>query len=371
MQINFTDDIKESTMNILVKNASNNLQKLLSHYDIPQKELAAEYHVSTVTISSYVNGKKMMPYNFLMYLRKKFNISFDDFLFTEISFTEMSTIQDLDEPVSKDNDNSRYLGSYVLYYLDSSGYKNITDKTASDSLLYGLLCIYDNSRIQESSDLNCFAILGIRDKETAYSLNNKLNTSLRNSHGSSVDSFIKHHIMNNNGLEKNLYSGDVSFTNNNIFLTLDRPGRDKALIILHRPPIQKEKYIGGLGAINSVAKGYDLMPCCQFIGLSRYNLCLSEEELHRSLLLGFPEVSAVEETKFMIAEYKKLFNDYKEYHDVRTDQQKEITLRTYNERFMRRFIENNILRFGKISAQEDDKFYHMLKHSTSKTSDNF
>lgn len=125
---------------------------------------------------------------------------------------------------------------------------------------------------------------------------------------------------------------------------------DKTILIFHRVDSNKPQYIGGIGTINSVSKGRERMPVVQFMGLSRYPLSMSIEEIHHCLLLNYPTFNAESETAEMIRNFKALCVDSSEaIREGFSEYEKAIIVRSTLERFIKKSLERNMFRYGKIS----------------------
>ena len=128
----------------------------------------------------------------------------------------------------------------------------------------------------------------------------------------------------------------------------------------------KTNYAGGIGTINSISKGRERTPVVQFMGLSRYPLSLSIEEIHRALLLDSPSYDVGKEADDLTATFKLLYLDSpgeKERPDF-TDHQKSLIIRATLERSIRKNMERNMFRYAKISERDDDEWYHAVKRSS-------
>ena len=91
---------------------------------------------------------------------------------------------------------------------------------------------------------------------------------------------------------------------------------------------------------------------------------MSEEEIHHKLLLDYPTFEADPEmVDEMIMNFKALYADpngaiYEQFSEY----QKAVMVRSTLERFVKKSLERNMFRYGKISgATDDDQWYHAIK----------
>ena len=113
-----------------------------------------------------------------------------------------------------------------------------------------------------------------------------------------------------------LYQGTVKITSGHVYLTLDYGEKDHAFIILHRPDGTGKYYIGGLGAMVSTSKGRTSFPCMQTLGVSRFNMDISEEEIARKLLLGYPSIKPGDKCEPLLKLIKQLYQKRLEYDNI-------------------------------------------------------
>ena len=144
---------------------------------------------------------------------------------------------------------------------------------------------------------------------------------------------------------------------------------DKALLILPWIDSSSKPYIGGIGTINSVSKGRERMPVIQLIGVSRYTLGLSVEEIHHSLLLDQPTFEVDSKTlDELIMNFKALYVDSNSAMVNFSEYQKAIFVKSMIEQIVRKSLERNVFRYGKVSGTDDDLFYHGLKDASIRSS---
>ena len=341
----------------LIPTVASNLKKLMETQQINQKILSKQTGYSEAAISKYVTEKQFPTIDFLFELKRLYDISIDDFLSKEISENEMvksidkSELERAEEILYK-----KFCGTYFVYYFDTSNYKGRDNNSPSESLVYGILHIYETKTNLDKSDYSCIALLGIKNRQKASSIKTTFESL-----GSykDIENFIKNDP--DDSLSNKVYYGGFEFSNSHAFITLAHDRKDKALIILHRVNTNKKEYIGGIGTINSVSKGREAMPTLQFIAVSRYEISLSDEEIHHNLLLSYPTFKADNEAKELIALFKNLYLSTNSETEDLSELQKQLNIKVNLERYIKKSLESNMFRYGKISNRDDEAWYKLLK----------
>ncbi|MBQ8330237.1 MAG: helix-turn-helix transcriptional regulator [Lachnospiraceae bacterium] len=348
----------------LAEITSSNLKKLISHHDLTQKDLADILCVAPASMTDYCKGRRTLGTEHLLVLKKHFDISIDDFLTKSITppavtVVPRSTVIDKE----KMETYHKYCAAYYMYYFDTSKSKGRDLLPPKQSLHYGILYIYENPTSLDEPEFCCAAVLGISKREDVTRIKEKLDEM------KDPERVIDHIGKNYDSMA---YYGDFSLTQYHAFVSINHASTDKALLIFHRVDNNKPEYIGGFGTINSVSKGREHTPVIQFIGISRYPLSLSEEEIHYKLLLDYPTFEADPEmVDEMIMNFKALYADpngaiYEQFSEY----QKAVMVRSTLERFVKKSLERNMFRYGKISgATDDDQWYHAIKAASVKSSD--
>ena len=326
-----------------------NLKKLIERNGLTQRELAELVGVAPATMTDYCRGRRLPTVEFLVELKKRYGISIDEFLTQSIPAGD-SSFGETDEHAL--TTYRKYCGIYYVYYFDTSKLKGRDSLNSRESLLYGILCIYETRSLIGRPRYNCAAILGFHDRINAASVKAKLE-------GMDDPSQMVEYI--DREYEKTAYYGDFEMSQEHAFISMTHANTDKALLILHRVDNNKKNYTGGIGTINSISKGRERMPVIQFMGISRHALSLSTEEVHHRLLLNYPAFSAGEETDGMIKTFKNLYMTQDEPSRGFTDYQKFVMVQSTLEWYIRKILERNMFRYGKISEQDDDDWYHCIK----------
>lgn len=332
---------------------SANLKRLIAQKNTTQKELANKLNVAQASMTDYCRGRRIPNVEFFLALKNLYDISIDDFLTKSINPSANAL------PVRNSMTDSnmlttyqKYCGIFYVYYFDTSKYKGRDSQPPRDSVHYGVLFIYENPSSLAVSEYSCAAILGIHDREKATRIKNTME-------GIKEPSGILDYI--DRLYPQTAYYGDFELTQEHAFISMKHTNTDRMLLILHRIDNNKPNYIGGIGTVNSVSKGRERAPVVQFIGVSRYPLSISVEEIHHSLLLNYPNFKAENETEEMIRNFKALYVDSEGSGQDFSEYQKSIVVRSTLERYIKKSLERNMFRYGKISERDDDEWYHGIK----------
>ena len=347
----------------LAEIVSSNLKKLIAQNGITQKDLADMLCVAPASMTDYCKGRRILGTEHLVTLKKYFDISIDDFLTKSITPAAVAIPQrNTGFDKEKMETYHKYCASYFMYYFDTSKSKGRDLLPPKDSLLYGVLYIYENPTSLEVPEFSCAAILGIGNRDEVTRVKTELD---RMGDPEKVIDYI------GRGYESMAYYGDFTLSQFHAFVSMNHASTDKALLIFHRVDNNKPEYIGGIGTINSVSKGREHMPVIQFLGISKYPLSMSAEEIHHNLLLDYPTFEADGEmVDEMIMNFKALYADPSDaIKEGFSEYQKAIMVRSTLERFVKKSLERNMFRYGKISGTtDDDQWYHAIKAASIKCS---
>ena len=336
----------------LCESVAENLRKLIQRNKISQKELADRVGVTAASMTDYCKGRRLPTVEFMVALKKLYGISIDEFLTQSISIKEnVSRGKEHETDASTLTTFRKYCGTYFVYYFDTSKLKGRDTLIPRDSLLYGILCIYETPSFIDIPHYGCAAVLGLHEREMAATVKKKLE-ELRQP--SEIRTFIGREYPNS------AYFGDFELSQEHAFVSMSHANTDKALLILHRVDNNKENYTGGIGTVNSVSKGRERMPVVQFMGISRYPLSLSAEEIHHKLLLDYPTFHAEAETEEMIRTFRTLYAAEGNSRYEFSEYQKSVMVQSTLERYIRKSLERNMFRYGKISELDDDDWYHSI-----------
>ena len=334
-----------------------NLKKLIARNGLTQKELAEKTGVTAASMTDYCRGRRLPTAEFFVALKRNYGISIDEFLTRGISVSRSRPSDEEEETSRKGTTTYRkYCGVYNVYYFDTARLKGRDTLSSRDSLLYGVLCVYETPSSLGLPHYGCEAVLGFHDRDRAAALKEKLE-------GMRQPSEIVEHI----GREyaATAYHGDFEMSREHAFISMTHAETDKVLMIFYRVDSNKKNYTGGIGTINSVTKGRERMPVIQFIGISRHPLLLSAEEIHHRLLLDVPAFRLEDETEEIINTFKKLYLDDEGPGYRFSEHQKAVVVQSTLERMIRKCLERNLFRYAKISEEDDDDWYHGIKDAAA------
>ena len=347
----------------LARIASSNMLRLLKQTRLTQKEMAKKLGVAPASMTDYCKGRRLPNMEFFVALKEQFGISIDEFVTKDLTPSDTLAppkAQVFDQQLLETY--KKYCCSQFLYYFDTSKTKGRDIQAPRDSVLYGILYIYENPDSTEVPEFKCAAILGIDDRDEVSRLKSKLDKI-------KDPGKILEYISSN--YESAAYYGDFTLSQLYGFVSISHANTDKALMIFHRVDNNKPEIIGGIGTINSVSKGREHVPVVQFIGMSKYPLSMSVEEIHYNLLLDYPSFEADQEmVDEMITNFKALYADpdgaiCKGFSDY----EKAIMVKSTLDKYVRTALTRNMFRYGKITGTtDDDQWYHAIKKTSIKNS---
>ena len=347
----------------LTRIASSNMLRLLRQTGLTQKEMAKKLGVAPASMTDYCKGRRLPNMEFFVALKEQFGISIDEFVTKDLTPSDTLAppkAQVFDQQLLETY--KKYCCSQFLYYFDTSKTKGRDIQAPRDSVLYGILYIYENPDSTEVPEFKCAAILGIDDRDEVSRLKSKLDKI-------KDPGKILEYISSN--YESAAYYGDFTLSQLYGFVSISHANTDKALLIFHRVDNNKPEIIGGIGTINSVSKGREHVPVVQFIGMSKYPLSMSVEEIHYNLLLDYPSFEADQEmVDEMITNFKALYADpdgaiCKGFSDY----EKAIMVKSTLDKYVRTALTRNMFRYGKITGTtDDDQWYHAIKKTSIKNS---
>lgn len=345
---------------------SENLRSLLENANLNQKAFSEITQISESTLSGYLRGKKQPSISFLIKIKEQFpDVSIDQILFESIKSVSNG---EKSEPASYQiSDLSKYYGVYYLYYIDTSK-KNLTRQQENPSytsvdLRIGILYVCKDNTDSTSTKTKCIAVFGIKRRDEAKEIKHIVETINKYD---SVQRYFREKMPHA------LYLGEINISQQHIFITLNKnqDTKDSALIVLHHAQINKDIYSGGLGTINSTSTGRSSDPIVQLIAISRNFAYLSDEQIKSRLRFAVPDVcvkDAMESSEILrLAEsiYKKDSSSYDQTaYSMFTDQNIKVLVNSYLESLIVNHLENNQLWFGRVSNNDDDDWYHLLKDS--------
>lgn len=315
-----------------MSNFQKNLKILANKYT--QKQIADSTGFSQSSINNYLTKSSEPSIQFLIALKNAYGICIDDFLFAELE-EENQTNYD------------RFVGNYLVYYYNNNSYKGEVHTNLSNTLNYGVISVAN------SSDLgNNVFVYGVfmKDKTEAIKILKKLNSS----NGDKEIVSIYHDA-------KNYYKGTIATNKQSIYFDLNNKfNGDQCSIILNNPP-SNSNYIGGVGTVNTMARGREHNPCVQFIILSKKLIDRPDGEIYDCLKFDDINVNLDYAIKDMVDLFKRLFAEKNELSSGLTENQKIAILQNKIEYHFNEILEANIFRFAKISNKEDDVVFKLLR----------
>ena len=315
-----------------MSNFQKNLKLLADKYT--QKYIAECTGFSQSSINNYLTKSSEPSIQFLIALKQAFGICLDDFLFADI---------DTYDDVSFD----RFIGNYIVYYYNNNSYKGEVHTNLVNTLNYGVISI-----IKEKSLDKNVVVYGtfMKTKTEATKLLQKVNTA--SSQGGIMDIYK---------LTNNYYKGDLKTTPQSLFIDLyNKFNGDQCYMIFNNPP-SNLNYIGGIGTVNTIARGREHNPCVQFVILSQKLIDKPDGEIYNCLKFEDINVNLDYVIKDLIDLFKRLFVDKNEISSNLTENQKSAILKNKLEYHFDEILEANVFRFAKISNREDDMIYKLIR----------
>lgn len=317
-----------------MSNFQKNLKILADKYT--QKYIAERTGFSQSSINNYLSKSSEPSIQFMIALKNAFGICIDDFLFSEI---------DASEDVSYD----RYIGNYIVYYYNNSSYKGEVHTNLTNTLNYGIVSIMKENSVDKN-----VVVYGSFMKEKAEAIKMLKSINALDSGMDIVDAYK---------LAENCYKGTLKTTDQSIFIDLyNKYNGDQCYLIFNNPPT-KNKYIGGVGTVNTVARGREHNPCVQFIVMSKIVIDVPDGEMYEALKFDNINVNLDYAIKDLIDLFKRMFVDENDIANNLTENQKTAIIQNKLEYHFREIMEANVFRFAKISNREDDVIYKLIRES--------
>lgn len=315
-----------------MSNFQKNLKVLANKYS--QKYIAECTGFSQSSINNYLTKSSEPSIQFLIALKNSFGICIDDFLFADIS---------TEEDVSYD----RFVGNYMVYYYNNNSYKGEVHTNLSSTLNYGVVSIVKEHLLDKN-----VIVYGtfMKQKTDATKLLKQLNSF------SSGKEIIKSYEENNN-----FYKGNIKTTSQSISLDMcNKVNGDQCYMIFNNPPTTTN-YVGGVGTVNTIARGREHNPCVQFIIVSKLLIDKPDGEIYECLKFDDVNVNLDYAVKDLVDLFKRLFVEKNEISSSLSENQKIAILQNKLEYHFDDMLEANVFRFAKISNKEDDMVYKLIK----------
>lgn len=313
-----------------------NLKYLTDLYT--QKDVAEKTGFSASSIANYLSGKSMPSIIFLLQLKKAYKIDIDQFLVSEIDKNSLN--------ISNNENYTKFIGNYIVYYYNSSAYKGKVGSYNYDILTFGIISVVNDVDFSSPRGLKSYGLFMVpREKAEEY-------LKTLNSYDGDIQKINEFYTQ-----FENFYWGNLEQNQTQIFVSL-KNNNDKCLIILNNPPSNK-KYIGGLGTVNSISRGREHVPCIQYIIFSSIAFNIPDGEIYNLLALDIAEVNVKNEITDLINLIKRLYlsptksglNEFQQKRIVEDSVQNIIS----------DAVDSNMFRFAKVSNMEDDNYYRLIK----------
>lgn len=315
-----------------MSNFQKNLKVLAERYT--QKYIADRTGFSQSSINNYLTKSSEPSIQFMVALKNAFGICIDDFLFADIDMTE---------EISYD----RFIGNYIVYYYNNNAYKGEVHNNYNNTLKYGVVSIVKEKELGQTA-----VVYGtfVKEKIEAVRMLEQLNKIKSKQ---DVVAFYQD--------VKLPYKGSVMVAEQNIFIDLyNKEIGDRCFMIFNNPP-SKVAYIGGVGTINTVARGREHNPCVEFIIMSRKLIDRPDGGIYECLRFDDYSVNLDFAIDELIDLFKRLFVDKNEISSTLSDNQKIALVQNKLEYHFNEILEANVFRFAKISNKEDDTVYKLIK----------
>jgi len=309
-----------------------NLKVLTNKYT--QKYIAERTGFSQSSINNYLTKSSEPSIQFLIALKNAFGICLDDFLFADIDVVQQTSFD-------------RFLGNYIVYYYNNNSYKGEVHTNLANTLNYGVISV-----VKEQELNNNVVVYGtfLREKSEAVKLLKRLNALVNVS-----DCKHEHQSMNN------FYVGSIDTTEQSIFLDMhNKVNSDQCYIILNNPP-SKAEYIGGVGTLNTVARGREHNPCVEFMIISKKLIDKPDGEIYECLKFDDFNVNLGYAVKDLVDLFKRLYLEQNEISTSLAESQKMAILQNKMEYHFNEVLDANVFRFAKISNREDDMVFKLIK----------
>lgn len=308
-----------------------NLKRLTNKYT--QKQIADKTGFSQSSINNYIAKTSEPSIQFLIALKNAFGISVDEFLFSE--YEEQESLN-----------YNKFFGNYIVYYYNNSSYKGEIHTNLKNTLNYGVISVVRKATNRAPEVLGTF----VKSRVDAVKLLRKINTLV------SIDDITREY--------KNMtyfYKGEIQSNSGNMFISLSNIDKDDEVFMIFNNPLSKGAWIGGLGTINSISRGREHNPCVQYVIISRKLIDKPDGEIYNCLSLDYTDVNFDSPIKDLISLFKRLYVEKNELASELDENQKEAIIENKVKYYFNEVIDANMFRFGKITNQEDDVVYRILK----------
>ena len=135
---------------------------------------------------------------------------------------------------------------------------------------------------------------------------------------------------------------------------------DKAFFIFNNPP-SLSSYIGGVGTVNTIARGREHNPCVEYVILTKKLIDKPDGEIYKYLEFNDYKVNFDYAIGDLIELLKRLYIEKNDISNNLTETQKVSIIQNNLEYHFNEILKSNSFRFAKISNREDDTIYKLIR----------
>ena len=336
----------ETEASILLAKNIKYIKKIHSYND---KEMSEISGIATSTFSKSIreDGKGKIPaiYPFFANMKARFGYTIDDLLSTDLEALSGPEIVTTD--VVPETKYQKFYGVFQGNYFDTNASKGREKLDDADALKYCVIVLYQTKDVgAKKAEHKVMASFNM-NKEDAEKLYTEVYKNY-NGYGWAKPAAVmweKREAMN-------IYYGSFGLSEEHLFINVKSDNQDTVSMVFYNS--YHEKFIGGLGVVTSISTGRLQEPTMQYMGLSRYLLDTSKEEIASHLLATFPKVKIYESVDKLVEMKRDLYGgDSKSNLE---DEEKKIMMRFYIEKILNDTIARNLFRKVSVSVQDDEDF---------------
>lgn len=341
-----------------------NLSSLQAYLGWTKARLAQEIKVSGSTITNYTRGERLLQTEQFELLRKseaikrRVRLTVDDFFLDNRDFEQKLNMPSTDEAkVVSPLRYKDFVGNYFLYLFDQSKTEKEQIYLADREMIFGVISLYSDAvGADDGNTLSAYArFYSESGRKDAVSKKEHLDKLI--SESKSTAEIMKEFS------DDRSYSGVVSFSGHNIFVSLDNiKYKDSALLIFPVPDkTVNVDYTGGLGCICSISHG-NHMPVAQKVIITRKQLIKADDEIRKHLMMSSTSVTTADESERLLSLFKKFYGQKEKNGDFPIDDldiQAIITKRM--NQLVRGYIDKNVNCCINITADDDKDVYRLIQ----------
>ena len=334
---------------------SRNMKALREKANCKANMIAEEIGISPACYSKYVTNEKVPPvFPFLVGAKEYFGYSIDELLFTDLS-KEMELVKEHKDDVPEAV-YEKYYGLYQGFYFDNSAYKGRESAEDATALKSCVLLVYKKKANKEVVH-KVLASFGMT-KETAQKLYEDVAKYVN---GFSWENAVNYMLSRNKELR--LYQGKLKLSSEHVYIDASLGNKDKVSMIFYNT--NYEKFVGGLGTVSSVSCGRHQEPVIQYLGLSRYLLNTSKEEICTHLLTSY-RVKINNSMDDLMEMIDDLYNNGR--MSGLNAEEKRVMIRFRLEKIVNDTLSKNLFRRASVSERDDEDFRNFILRLTNNQS---